>query len=75
MEIKLTQVIATLKRIHSAHYRGDKIKLRDFQQMTTTNKISILRETGQGVPREELQEDELVAPAAGATQATFSGAR
>ena len=74
MEIKLTQVIATLKRIHSAHYKGDKIKLRDFQQMTTTNKISILRETGQGVPREELMEDELVAPATGATQATFSGA-
>jgi len=74
MEIKLSQVVATLKSIHAAHYKGNKIKARDFQQMSTTNKITVLRETGSGVPRPELIADPLVPPAAGATQATFSGA-
>jgi len=74
MEIKLSQVIATLKTIHASHYKGNKIKARDFQQMSTTNKITVIRETGSGVPRPELIQDPLVPPAAGATQATFSGA-
>jgi len=74
MEIKLSQVIATLKSIHAAHYKGNKIKARDFQQMSTTNKITVIRETGSGVPRPELTPDPLVPPAAGASQATFSGA-
>jgi len=76
MEIKLSQVIATLKSIHASHYKGNKIKVRDFQQMSTTNKITIIRETGSGVPRPrpELAQDPLVPPAAGASQATFSGA-
>ncbi|MDP6634249.1 MAG: LPP20 family lipoprotein [Phycisphaerae bacterium] len=74
MEIKLSQIIATLKSIHAAHYKGDKVKVRDFQQMTTTNKITIIRETGSGVPRPELMPNPLVPPAPGASQATFSGA-
>jgi hypothetical protein len=74
MEIKLSQVIATLKTIHASHYKGNKIKVRDFQQMTTTNKITVLRETGSGVPRPELSEEPLVPPGPGASQATFSGA-
>ena len=76
MEIKLSQVIGTLKTIHASHYKGNKIKVRDFQQMSTTNKITVLRETGSGVPRPrpELTQGPLVPPAAGASQATFSGA-
>ena len=74
MQIKLSQVTATLKSIHAAHYKGNKIKARDFQQMSTTNKITVLRETGSGVPRPELTLDPLVPPAAGASRATFSGA-
>lgn len=74
MEIKLSQVIATLKSIHASHYKGNKIKVRDFQQMSTRNKVTVLRETGSGVPRPELTEEPLVLPASGATQATFSGA-
>jgi len=74
MEVKLTQVIATLKNIHSAHYKGNRIKINDFTQMTTTNKISIIRETGQGVPRPELEEEPLIVTPAGASQASYSGA-
>lgn len=74
LEIKLSQLIATLKSIHATHYKGNTVKSRDFQQMTTTNKITVLRETGSGVPREELIPEPLVPPAPGASQATFSGA-
>ena len=74
LQIKLSQVIATLKSIHATHYKGNKVKSRDFQQMTTTNKVTVLRETGSGVPREELMPEPLVPPAPGASQATFSGA-
>ena len=74
MEVKLTQVIATLKNIHSAHYKGKRIKMNDFTQMTTTNKISIVRETGQGAPRPELEEEPLIVTPAGASQASYSGA-
>jgi hypothetical protein len=74
MEIKLSQIIATLKTIHATHYKGNRVKATDFQQMTTTNKITVLRETGSGVPREELIPDPLTPPAQGASQATFSGA-
>ena len=74
MQIKLSQVVATLKAIHASHYKGDKIKVRDFQQMSTINKITIIRETGSGVPRPELTPEPLVPPASGASQATFSGA-
>ena len=74
MQIKLSQVIATLKSVHASHYKGNKIKVRDFQQMTTTNKITVLQETGSGVPRPELIQAPLVPPAPGATRATYSGA-
>ncbi|MDP6546042.1 MAG: LPP20 family lipoprotein [Phycisphaerae bacterium] len=74
MEIKLSQVVATLKGIHAVHYKGNKVKARDFQQMSTTNKITVIRETGSGVPRPELTQDPLVPPASGASRATFSGA-
>ena len=74
MEIKLSQVIATLKSIQAVHYKGKNVKARNFQQMSTTNKITVIRETGSGVPREELIQVPLAPPASGATQATFSGA-
>ncbi len=74
LEIKLSQIIATLKTIHATHYKGNRVKATDFQQMTTTNQIKVLRETGSGVPREEFIPDPLVPPAPGASQATFSGA-
>ena len=74
LEIKMSQIIGTLKSIHATHYKGNTVKARDFQQMTTTNQVTFIRETGSGVPREELIPDPLVTPAPGASQATFSGA-
>jgi hypothetical protein len=74
MQIKLSQVIAMLKTIRKTHAKGGRVKVDVFQQMTTTNKITLITETGSGVPRDELIPEPLVPPAAGATQATFSGA-
>jgi len=74
MQIKLSQVIAKLKGIYNRHYKGDRIKAGDFDKMTTTNKITVIKETGSGIPRGELQPDQLTPPASGASQASFSGA-
>jgi len=74
MEVKISQLIGTMKTIHANHYKGDNIKARDFQQMSTTNQVKVIRETGSGIPREELIPQPLTPPAPGATQATFSGA-
>ncbi len=61
MEVKLQEIVATLKRIHTAHYKGNKIAVNDFDKMTVTNQIKVIRETGSGAPRPEFQEEDLVA--------------
>jgi len=60
MEVKLQELVATLKRIHTAYYKGDKIAVNDFDKMTVTNQIKVLRETGSGAPRPEFVEEDLV---------------
>jgi hypothetical protein len=50
MEVTLVEVITTLKEIYNAHYKGDHYKISDFQEMTQTNKIKVLKETGNGAP-------------------------
>ncbi len=74
MQIKLSQVIATLKGSYSRYYKGNKLKVRDIEQISTRNKITILTATGSGAPREELEEDILVITPVGATNASLSGA-
>ena len=65
MEVKLQELIVTLKQFHKEYYKGDKIRSRDFEKMTVTNKIKVIRETGSGAPRPELAEDPLVMVAQG----------
>lgn len=60
MEVKLNEIIVTLKRLHKKHYKGNKVKITDFDKMTVTNEIKVIRETGSGVPRPELVEEPLV---------------
>ena len=56
MEVSLEELIVTLKQINNRHYKGDTFKAQDFEQMTVTNNIKILTETGMGAPRPELEE-------------------
>ena len=56
MEITLETVITTLKEIHNRYAKGDKFKAEDFMEMTQTNEIKVLTETGNGAPRPEWEE-------------------
>ncbi|MCK4602167.1 MAG: hypothetical protein KAU28_06855, partial [Phycisphaerae bacterium] len=56
MEITMRQVIISLKMMHQRYYKGSKFKIKHFEQMTVTNKDKILRVTGMGVPRPELED-------------------
>ena len=49
----------TLKYFHKSYYKGNKIVQADFAKMTVNNTIKILRETGMGAPRPDLEEDVL----------------
>lgn len=53
MEVTLVDVITTLETIHKAVYKGDKFKVQDFEKMTQTNEIKVIKETGTGAPRPE----------------------
>ncbi len=59
MSVTLQTIETNLKKIYSAHYKGDKVKISDFSQMTQTNKFDKITVVGSGVVPEELDEDEL----------------
>ena len=50
MEVKLETIITTLKEIRNRYYKGDHFKANDFVEMTQTNEIKVLKETGTGAP-------------------------
>jgi hypothetical protein len=66
MELALKTVQAELTSIYKAHYKGDKYKINDFQDLHVTNKIEKITVTGNGAPRaigvEEFAEDGRPAP-------------
>ncbi len=51
MKVTLLEIITDLKKIHNAYYKGSKFKVNDFEQMTVTNNIKEIVETGSGAPR------------------------
>jgi len=53
MEVPLETVIVTVKEWHDRYYKGDKFKATDFEKMTVTNEIKIIREVGQGAEKED----------------------
>lgn len=61
MELALKTIQAELTSIYKAHYKGDKYKINDFQDLHVTNKIEKITVTGNGAPRsiavEEYGED------------------
>lgn len=63
MEVPLSTVITELKTIHDECYKGSRVKISDFEQMTVTNKITMIRETGNSVVRADAPMAEGGAPA------------
>jgi len=51
MEISVEELIVHLKQFHQQYYKGNKIKIRDFEKITATIKEKTLSEIGMGAPR------------------------
>ena len=50
MQVKIKQVFAEVHSWAKGHFKGDKAKLRSLEQKTISTQISIIKETGMGVP-------------------------
>ncbi len=53
VQVKLRKTILNLQQSYKRYYKGDKVKIEDFQKMSITHKDTILTETGSGAPRSE----------------------
>lgn len=53
-EVTVQRVIQELHQIHTAFYKGDKIKSTDIDQIKETVKKDVIRVVGMGAPREDL---------------------
>lgn len=56
-EVTVQNVIQELKSIHQRHYKGDKLKAMDFEQITQHVQKNIIKAVGMGVPRPDLPPD------------------
>ncbi|MCD4826112.1 MAG: hypothetical protein K8S55_16090 [Phycisphaerae bacterium] len=65
MSVTLKTVETTLKRIYTARYKGDKVKINDFNKMTQVNKFNKIEVVGQGVLKSESAAAPIVPAAAG----------
>lgn len=75
VEVPLETLVVSMERWYNQYYKkGGKIKIEDIRKISISTDVKMLRETGNGAPRPELQEDELVPTAEGASEATFGGA-
>ena len=55
-EVTVAKLVTKLKEIHTAHYRGNRVKTTDFEQIKQTLKKDVIRVTGSGAPRPEIPE-------------------
>jgi hypothetical protein len=53
-EVTVAKLIVELKEIHTAHYKGNKIKATDIEHIKETIKKDVIRVVGMGAPREDL---------------------
>ena len=53
MAVKLRELMAGLKKWGTAHYKGNKVKIKDFEKLTLATKDKVITETGMGVPPEK----------------------
>ncbi|MHC4295088.1 MAG: hypothetical protein ACYSTL_05835, partial [Planctomycetota bacterium] len=56
LEVTLREVIVNLKQNYKRYYKGDKVKIEDFEKMIVTHKDKVISETGMGAPRSEAWE-------------------
>jgi hypothetical protein len=53
LEVTIREIITELKRLHKEFYKGNKVRVEDFDQMLTTVKDTTFRETGSGAQQPE----------------------
>ena len=53
MEVTLRQLLVNLKSWRTKYYKGDRVRVRDFEQLIVKAKDKKIRETGMGVPPEK----------------------
>ena len=53
MEITLREAVVNLRASYKRYYKGDRVRIEDFQKMLVTYKDKIIKVTGSGVPRPE----------------------
>lgn len=56
-EVTVAKVIQTLQEIHRTKYKGNKIKVNDFDQINKQIKKDVISVVGQGAPRPDLPPD------------------
>lgn len=56
-EVTVARVIQQLTEIHTAHYKGNRVKSTDIQKIKETVKRDVIRVVGMGAPREDLPPD------------------
>jgi hypothetical protein len=54
LEVPVESVITTIKSLHTRHYKGDKVKGSDIEQVTQNIKSQTFQATGMGVPRPQV---------------------
>jgi hypothetical protein len=55
MEIKIAELVEELKTYHKTYYRGDKIKIRQIQELNRRVDTKVFRVVGQGVAPEAME--------------------
>lgn len=53
-EVTVERVVQALQETHRAHYKGDRLKSADFEQINRHTERNIIKVVGQGAPREDL---------------------
>ncbi|MFW6066096.1 MAG: hypothetical protein ACOC9S_04685 [Planctomycetota bacterium] len=67
MEVTLRTVVATLKQMHNRHYKGNKVKASDFDQIIVNSEDKVIKETGMGAPPPSMQQSDLIPNSGGGT--------
>ena len=57
MKVTLRQLLVSLKSWGSEHYKGNKIKIKQFDKLIIKSKDKVIKETGSGVPPEKYLKD------------------
>ncbi|MFP4353528.1 MAG: hypothetical protein ACLFUJ_00285 [Phycisphaerae bacterium] len=58
MEVKVAELIEELKTYHKTYYKGDKITIRQIEELNTRVDTKVFREVGQGAAPEALESPE-----------------